>query len=193
MNQLNRPLSDRADDVVKLGGVSALAISALTAGGANAVLQAVFVYLSGGGLPELDAEGATAIVNVFVLTAPLAITVGVVVLAFARMGLGDQSGQVIVAAIAGAVVGGLILGNVVYSLFLGAVLEVNVDDLILTMGRQGGPWEAKALAGVLWFVVGYFELFGWQYFVAAIIAGCFPAVAVHWLLPTPATSTRPGS
>ena len=62
-------------------------------------------------------------------------------------------------------------------------LTVDVNDLAETVQRQSGSWYAKVLAGIMWFLIGDYELFGFGYFFATFFAGGFAAYAAHRLLP----------
>ena len=154
MGEQPRSIEDRTSDVLKLGGMTALGIAVVTAGSANLALQAIANALAGGKIPELDIEGAQAIFNAWIYTAPLAIAVGLVVLAWARFGLQNDRGEVILGFVAGAILVGLLVGNLVYGWFLGWSLEVNVPSLMDAVPRQPGGVPQKLGAAIMWFISG---------------------------------------
>jgi hypothetical protein len=175
--------NERAKEVARVGGWAALAIAVLTAATANAAAQALVVGLAGG-QPELGMDGIQTIVNAFVLTAPLAIAVTIIGFAFARVDVRDDQWQQALIYVAIAIGVGLILGNLLYQMLFSVTLTVDLYGLTQTVQRQSGPWYAKLGAGIVWFLIGYYQLFGAGHFAAAFIAGGFGAYAAHKLLPS---------
>jgi len=177
-----RSLEDEANEVATVGGWAALAITVVTSTTANAAAQALVVGLAGGP-PGFGGDQLQTIVNAFVLTAPLAIAVTSVGLGFARVEIRDDQWPLALIFVAVAIGIGLIVGNIIYDALWSLTLDVDFIGLGETLQRQTGPWYAKVLAGIVWFLVGYYELFGAGHFIAAFIAGGFAAYAAHRLMP----------
>ena len=186
MSQQPAPsVEQRTKDVMKVGGSAAVVIGVLTAGSADAGAMVLLNAFAGGSMPKLDVEGAELIANTWVYTAPLAITVGLLVIAYLRFGLGNDSGQVQLVAIAGAVVAGFVLGNLVYGAVYDSQLVLNLQSLTQAVGSHPGGWQQRVGYGIAWFVEGYAEFFGWPYFFAAVVAGGFASWAgLHLLAPS---------
>src|SRR6476620_11721326 len=176
------PLEDRVKDVVHVGGLAALAIAVIGATSANALIQALVLGFAGG-QPELDVEGTQALVNIFLITAPFAIAVTIVVLGLSRVEFTEPNQAVkIIAFVAVARGIGLFVGNLIYQSFYNFILVVNVEDLNAAVARVSGPWPMKVGAAIVWFVIGYYEFFGPGHFVGALVAGGFAGYAVDRLL-----------
>lgn len=175
-------LNETASEVARIGGWAALVIAAVTAATANAAAQTLVVGLVGGP-PEFGIDGFKTIVNAFVVTAPLAIAVTIVVFAFARVDVRDDQWQQALIFVAVAIGAGFIIGNLLYTFLFSATLTVDFYSLTETLQRQTGPWYAKVAAGIVWFLLGYYELFGPGHFAAAFIAGGFAAFTAHKVLP----------
>jgi hypothetical protein len=178
----DQTFGERAKEVARVGGWAALGITLVTAATANAAAQSLFVALAGGE-PEFGVDGFTTIVNAFVVTAPLAIAVAIIGFAFLRVDVRDDQWTQALVFVAAAIVTGLVLGNLLYTWLFSLTITVDVYSLTETMQRQSGPWYAKVGSAIVWFMVGYFELFGAGRFFAAFIAGGFAAWAAHKLLP----------
>lgn len=172
---------ERAKRVVTAGGWAAFGITLVTATSVNAIVQALVSLL--GGAPELGVDEFATILNAFILTAPLAITVTIVFVGLTRVGFTDDQWPAALIFVGVAVVVGLIMGNLLYNWFFFVSITVNLEDLGSTVQRAPGVWYMKVFAFIGWFLVGYYELFGFGPFIGAFIAGGFAAYAAHQLAP----------
>jgi hypothetical protein len=177
------PIENRLKDISKVGGAGALAIAVLFATGTNAAIQTLVTGLQGG-IPDLDVEGAQALVGVFLVTAPLAIAATIVMFGLVRVTFTPENEMIkLIAFVGGAMVVGLVLGSWIYQTLFDTQLVVNLGDHNSTLQRAGGAWQAKVVAAIMWLLIGYYELFGFTYFVAALIAAGVAAYAAHRYLP----------
>jgi hypothetical protein len=183
MEQPSESFESRAKEVSQVGGLAALGIVLLTASSANAAVQAIVLAVLGGP-PALDAEGLGTIVETFLITAPFAIAVAIVAFSYLRVDFTPENqpykGLIFVVVAIGI---GLVVGSWVYDVIYSATLQVNVPSLTEAMAKATGPAYVKLGAAISWFVVGYYEFFGFEYFAAAIVAAGFGAYAAHRLLP----------
>ncbi len=183
MDQPSNAFEDRAKEVSQVGGLAALGIVLLTASSANAAVQALTLAILGGP-PALDGEGLGTIVETFLITAPFAIAVAILAFSYVRVEFTpDYQPYKGLLFVAGAIAIGLLVGGWIYDAVYSATLQVNVPSLNDAMARATGPAYMKIGAAITWFVVGYYEFFGFSYFFAAIVAAGFGAYAAHRLLP----------
>jgi hypothetical protein len=163
--------------VRSVGGWAAILVVAFTA--PNLVGQTAIGLL--GGSPELGLDEAATIANVYALTAPFAISVTIATIALIRGWFpSNQLGSIVVLVL--IVLAGLVIGNLIYEWVFAVQLEVNYTSLADAMARAPGHPAGKLLAFVLFFVAGYYELFGAGHFFAAVVAGAFGGWAVDKLL-----------
>ena len=176
-------LEDRAKEVAQVSAWAALGITVVTAGTANAAFQALALGLMGG-TPKFGVDSFETLVGAFLVTAPLAIAVTIVGLGLARIEFSDDpQNYKVLGFIAVAILIGLVIGNMIYQALYSVILEVNYQDLSSTLSRTSGPPFMKLAAGIIWFLIGYYEFFGFGHFFAAFFAGGAAAYAAHRFLP----------
>lgn len=143
----------------------------------TATIDAVVAAVTDG--PSLDIEGAVLILQVFLLTFPFA--VGVLVFTALAAAEKLKSGIHLLWAGALCLVVGAALGTA-----LGSAGNVNLDEAAVYV-HGGGP--SQLAESIWWFLTAYYQLYGWQYFVAAIVVGVFFGYWAAWLVKDKTTTT----
>jgi hypothetical protein len=122
---------------------------------------------------KLDAEGFADIVKIFFLTAPLCVSVVVLLLAIEQpwfRGFGALF------AAAGILAGGVIVGT-----SLGYAIDISPERVLGTTANDSGP--AQAIDVILTVIVGYIQTYGIWTFIQSYIVGAFLSYAIPKLAP----------
>jgi hypothetical protein len=147
-------------------GWVALAVGVvLGTAGATEVIGALFES------PTFDAAGAVLFWQVFWVTLPF--TIGAVV--FSALLFADviKSGIHLLWAGALCLVGGAMIGTAI-----GSAGNVDLDAAALQV-HGGGP--TGLASAIWWFLTAYYQLYGWAYFVSAMLLGLLFGKWAAWL------------
>lgn len=151
-------------------GWVALVISALL--GQLTVMALLTAMVEGPGGVSL--EGVQLFLQVLLVTTPL--TIAAIIFFALAFGNVIANGYHLLWAGVGALFGGALIGTA-----LGSSGNIDLDAAYDITGGAGSSPAGLANA-ILWFLTAYFQLYGFQFFVASIILGGFFGKWAAWLI-----------